>query len=332
MNRRALLVSLGSVALAGCTARDGPTGNGTDSTTSPSSSETASTESNTPNAPSVGVPPDEAAGPPWDDDVTRVVSWTEATEETPIRLTPARGRGSLPTAEFEFTLRNDSDARFAFNDYGWSVWKRTDGEWFHVEPRYWPEPLRYLGSGETHTWTLTVDNTRLDGDPLSRVEGRRSVTLVGLGGGTYAFTADGWFESEDYENGVGFAARFELDGDAVELAPTNEVTETTRDGDTVVVTTDVEAGDDARTAAFVVRRAGGAGGDDADGVRRIIAEQALRDRKLRNTLPFFEDGVEAVRLEEPNSVVSPFGVGEAERIEYEGEQYRITAEEVETSQ
>lgn len=332
MDRRALLVSLGSVAFAGCTAGDGPTGSGTESTTPPPSSEAAASESNTPNAPSVGVPPNEASGPPWDDDVTRVVSWTEATAETPVRLTPAKGRGSLPTARFEFTLRNDADARFAFNDYGWSVWKRTDGEWFHVEPRYWPEPLRYLDSGEAHTWTLAVDNTRLDGSPLSPVEGRSSVTLVGLGGGTYAFTVDGWFESEGYENGLGFAARFELDGDAVELAPTNEVTETARDGDTVVVSTDVESGDDARTVAFVVRRADGESGDDGGDARRVIAEQALRDRKLRNTLPFFEDGVETVRLEEPNSSVPPFGVRGTERIEYEGERYRITTEEVETGQ
>lgn len=329
MNRRALLLSLGSVAFAGCTAGDGPSGTDAEPTTAASSPETTAAEPNAPAVPDVGVPPNEASGPPWDDGVTRVVSWTEATEETPIRLTPPKSRGSLPTASFEFALRNDTDARFAFNDYGWSVWKRVDGEWFRVAPRQWPEPLRYLGPGETHTWTLTVDNSRLDGTPLSPVEGRRSVTLVGLGGGTYAFTVDGWFESEDYENGVGFAARFELDGDPVELTPTDGVTEATRNGDTVVVA-GADSGSDARTAALVVRRADGESGDDADDVRRIITEQALRDRTLRNTLPFFEEGVETVRLEGRASSASPFGVKDGDRIEYEGERYLMTTEEVET--
>ncbi|SFG79113.1 hypothetical protein SAMN04488063_2954 [Halopelagius inordinatus] len=331
MNRRALLLSLGSVAFAGCTAGDGPSGTGAESTTAASSPETTTADPNAPAVPDVGVPPNEASGPPWDDDVTRVVSWTEATEETPIRLTPARSRGPLPTAGFEFALRNDTDARFAFNDYGWSVWKRVDGEWFHVEPRYWPEPLRYLGPGESHAWTLTVDNDRLDGTPLSPVEGRRSVTLVGLGGGTYAFTVDGWFESEDYENGVGFAARFELDGDPVELTPTDEVTETTRDGDTVVVATDADSGSDAQTVAFVVRRADGESGDGGDDVRRILTEQALRDRTLRNTLPFFEAGVETVRLEGRASSAPAFGVSDGGRIEYEGDRYLITTEKIETA-
>lgn len=354
MNRRALLVSLGSVTLAGCTTDGGPADGATrtesESTTGASSPEPTTAE---PDPPNVGVPPGEASGPPWDDDVKRVVSWTEATEETPVRLTPARSRGSLPTASFEFTLRNDADSRFAFNDYGWSVWKRTGGEWFRVAPQQWPEPLRYLAPEEAHTWTLTVDNSRLDGvpaseasgkssgsersertdgNPLSPAQGRRSVTLVGLGGGTYAFTIDGWFASENYENGLGFAARFELDGDPVELAPTNDVT-ARRDGDTVVVTADAESGDDSQTAAFVVRRVdgeSGEGGDDGD-VRRIIAEQALRDWNLRNTFPFFEDGVETVRLEGRSESAPPFGVAETGEIEYDGERYRITSEEADTA-
>lgn len=168
----------------------------------------------------------------------------------------------------------------------------------------------------------------LGGDPVPHAQGTRSVTLVGLGGGTYAFAVDGWFATEDYEDGVGFAARFELDGPAVELAPTNAVRETTREGDTVVVETAVESGEDTKLAAFEVTHADDGSGD----ARRLVTEQALRDRTLRNTLPFFEEGVRTVRLVERTSTVPPFGVRGTEFVEYEGERYRITASVVESSE
>jgi hypothetical protein len=349
VNRRALLASLGSLAFAGCTTGDGA---GTATTTAAPTTERRTTDSPTatdaetptepqttaePSTPDVGGPPSEAAGPPWDDDVRRVVAWPEA-DEAPIRLEPPTQHGSLPETRFEFSLTNDTGVRFAFNPYGWSVWKRVDGEWYRLAPAYWPEPLQYLPPGESHTWTVTVDNGRLDGSPLPNVQGTSSLTFAGFGGGTYAFVTDGWFATEDYESGVGFAARFELDGDPVELTPTNEVTATTREGDTVVVETDVDAGGDGRMAAFVVTRVGDAAdatengdeesGDDDDAVRRLVVEQALRDRRLRNTLPLFEDGVETVRLVEPNATTPPFGVGDARRIEYDGVRYRLTAEEL----
>lgn len=334
MNRRALLASLGSLAFAGCTTGDGA---GTATTTAAPTTERRTTDPPTatdaetptepettaaPATPDVGVPPSEAAGPPWDDDVRRVVAWPDA-EETAIRLEPPRRRGSLPETKFEFSLTNDTGVRFAFNPYGWSVWKRVDGDWYRLAPVYWPEPLQYLPPGESHTWSVTVDNGRLDGSPLPNVQGTSSLTFAGFGGGTYAFVIDGWFATEDYESGVGFAARFELDGDPVELAPTNEVTATAREGDTVVVEAQFKTDSAPKGDAFVVDRVDGETVDGEADVRRVIPEQAIRDQRLRNTLPFFEDGVETVRLVPTDSSWPIFGAGDGV-IQYEGARYRLT--------
>ncbi|WP_049893407.1 hypothetical protein [Halogranum rubrum] len=332
MRRRALLSTLGVTVLAGCTANDsvGNTGDRTASSTDSLEPATAPATA-TPDATDVGVSPAEAAGPPWDDDVKRVVSWADVTESTPIALRPPTQQASLPGATFEFTLANDTDVRFETNFYGWSVWKQVDEAWFHVAPTAWPVPLMTLESGESHTWTVTVDNSELHRD-IMWVEGTEDLSLAGLGGGTYAFTIDGWFASQDYDQSLGFASQFVLDGDPVELVPTNEVTGTTREGDTVVVETSHGAGDDSRRAAFVVERLGDESVESQESdVRRLITEQALRDRELRNTLPFFEEGVETVRLEEQNSSWPIFGLDEPRVIEYEGVQYRLSAEELSAS-
>ena len=335
MQRRALLTAIGASVFAGCVADESPAATGTDTDTPETpSGEPATTTTkqptmtSTPTTPDVGVSPSEAAGPPWDDDIERVVAWPDVTDETAIALTPPTQQGSLPTTTFEFTLTNGTDVRFDTNFYAWRVWKRVDGSWFHVAPTAWPQPLMTLEPAESHTWTLTVDNTTSDGAPFSHVEGRESISLSGLGGGTYAFTIDGWFATEDYQNGLGFVARFDLSGDPVELAPTDEVVETTREGDTIVVSTDREAGGDARKAAYIVDRL--AEGESSDGTaRRVITEQILRNRELRNTIPFFEDGVETVRLEEQNSTFPAFGINDTRLVEYEGVRYRISAEELE---
>lgn len=209
MRRRALLSTVGIGLLTGCIADDTP--GGTD-TTRPTAEPTTDRPTATTTATShdVGVVPAEAAGPPWGDDVKRVVSWTEVTDETPIALRPATQAASLPTATFDVTLTNETDVRFDTNFYGWRVWKRVDGGWSHVAPQAYPEPLTPLGPGESHTWVVTVDNTQPDDGTTDGMSGKDSVTLSDLDSGTYAFTIDGWFATEDYDRKVGFAARFDL--------------------------------------------------------------------------------------------------------------------------
>jgi hypothetical protein len=242
-------------------------------------------------------------------------------------LTPPTQVGSLPEASFDFTLENRTSVRFETNPYDWGLWRRFDGEWFFVTPRYVPEPLMYVEPGETHKWTLEATGTVPETD-VERVEGSSSLRVNALGGGTYAFTVEGNFPTEGYPD-VGLAARFELDGDPLELTPSSAVTETAREGDTVVVSADFETDSTLKGDAVVVERVGDKATDAKDEVRRVIPERAVRDQRLRNTLPFFEAGVTTVRLEPTASSWPVFGVRDGV-VEYEGTRYRVTEKRGET--
>jgi hypothetical protein len=345
MHRRALLASLGAfgTGLAGCLGDAPDTGaSPTDEpTVEPTATDSATpepvTEPETPaSVPDLGVPPAESDCPVFDrDDTDRVVCTAAAGDAPePMALVPSADSVATPRGTVSFTLRNDTDVRFDTNLYAWKVWKRVDDDWYHVAPRYWNVPLMFLDPGQSHEWTLTVDNTDLDGR-LPHAGGTSEVTVAGLGGGAYAFGTDGWFQSADHERKTAFVARFEVEGPRLDLRPTEEVTATTRDGDTVTVRTAVEASEETRRCEFrVTRRAADEGRDEGDGtdegggVRERITEQLLRDRRLRNTLPFFESGVETVRLVEPNGTYPPFGVGESFVVAYERDRYAVRAREL----
>lgn len=246
-------------------------------------------------------------------------------DEVPIRLERSTETVGLPRDDVSFTLRNGTDRVFNTNFYSWAIWKRVDGEWFHVLPRMTNDPLNPMEPGDEHTWTVEVDN----GEEVGPVEGTDSVTMSGLGGGEYVFETDGWFEGRGYEEKTGFCARFEVEGSGIELTPT-ENAEAERDGDAVVVTDDSEGTEDTRFVALVVERV-----DETEDAERMIPEQAIRGssfanpHKYRNTLPFFEEGVKTVRYETYGGTHPPFGVQGSRVIEYEGGFYGVSAEELE---
>jgi hypothetical protein len=328
MKRRALLGTLASLAVAGCTgtASEPTTSTTTQTTTANPSTTTQTTvpSATPPELRTLGVPATESDCPLGDDG--RAVCYPEHSDAI-LSLTPADDALDLPTDSTTFTLANDTDHEYRTNFYGWRLSKRVDGEWFHVAPRFYPEPLHMLPAGESHEWSFTVDNTQ---SPAGGASSDPDVTLAGLGGGEYAFTANGWFRTgEDEPFRVALGARIEMNGDPVELTPTDGVS-TTRDGDTVVVTSDEEPGENEELSAFIVEREGVPPGRP---LQRYITEQLLRegpgtDRRtpFRNTIPFFEDGVATVRFETPDSTVPPFGIDEPIYVEYEDEQYKVTSE------
>jgi hypothetical protein len=281
----------------------------------------------------VGVPPEETDCPFYERDevVKAVPSDRFGDGETPIRLARSDETVELPRDEISFTLTNETDRRFETNFYSWRVWKRVDGDWFHLFPQMWPQPLMSLPSGESHTWTLAIDND--DSDGLGLVESTDGALVAGLGGGTYAFETDGWFENRGHEEKTGFCARFAADGEPIDVAPTDDVT-WERDGHTVVVTDanpldEKGHGGDARMAAFVVTRT-----EPVADAERMIPEQVVRARgigsrfRYRNTLPLFEEGVDEVRYETVDASYPVFGLTGPRTVAYEGEYFRVTAEEL----
>jgi len=232
----------------------------------------------------------------------------------------------LPRGEVSFTLDNGTETMFMMNPYGWSLWKHVDGDWYHILPQIVRQPLMELQPSDEHTWTVTIDNE--DEEGLHPAQGTEGDTVAGIGDGEYAFMTDGWFEGDGHEEKTGFCARFEVDGGAIEVTPTEDA-EAERDGETVIVTDDRKPTENTRLAAFVLTRT-----EETEDAERMIPEQAIRwshhaqSFSYRNTLPFFEEGVETVRYETYDGTHPVFGVQEPHVIEYEGEFYRVTAEEL----
>lgn len=283
------------------------------------------TSSETP--PELGVPAKEADCPTGEDDVVRVVHGSNFDEgEVPIGLKKNAESIELPRGAVSFTLTNGTETTFMMNPYRWSVWKHIDGDWLHVLPQFWNQPLMELGSGDEHTWTVTIANE--DEDGLRPAQGTDGDTVAGIGGGEYAFVTNGWFEGDGHEEKTGFCAGFTVEGGAVEVTPTESAV-AERDDDTVVVTDDRDPTEHTRLAAFVLTRT-----EETEDAERMIPEQAVRwdyhakSFSYRNTLPFFEEGVNEVRYETYNGTHPAFGVQEPHAIEYEGEFYRVSAEEL----
>lgn len=336
MRRRALLSLLG-VAVAGCTEGGNdatPRKESTSQTTVSSTSDTTATTTEPPTRTrretdaelaeplDVGVPPGESDCPS-DGDLDRLVCIPETDPDSvPISLTgqPESGTISLP-ASLRFGLVNDTEGTFQTNPYDWRLWKRVDGQWHVVAPDVVPDPLLLMPPGGSHGWTLTLEHS-LPASPDSGYYGAwdASGTVEGIGGGEYAFTTGGWFDTAEGTQDLGFGVRFTVDAPQTTLEPTDAVTEISRDGDTVTVRGESipPEGPPVRTTEYVLVR------DESDAEsRRLLPEVAARDRMLRNTLSYVEEGVREVRyLERNRGLDSRFGL--TPRFTYEDDRFEST--------
>jgi len=340
MKRRALLGTLATLAAAGCAGSPGqqsdPTASATASattngqpTTRPTST-TATSEGSTPSellglgdaASAVDCPVGEEG---------RAVCYPEHADAA-LSLTPDPETVELPAGETTLTLANDTDHDYHVNFYGWALSKRTPRGWFRIAPLATLTPLHTLPAGETHEWTLVVDNGE---EPAGGIAAKADIDIAGLGGGEYAFTVEGCFPvggGEDDPFPVAAGARFDLGGDPVELTPTGDL-DTSRDGSTVTVASNREPSEDEPLSVLTVERVGEAGVPPGRQIHYRVTEQLLRPgvllgepNPLRNAIPFFEDGVDTVRYEAPSGSNPPFGVEDTRYVAYEDEVYEITSE------
>lgn len=244
-------------------------------------------------------------------------------------LEPSTNAVSLPTGEIAFTLSNGTDRTFRTNFYSWAVYRWEDGRWHHVAPTMTPDPLHSLPPGDSHRWTLTVDDTDLS-KPSFRTQGTADVTVEALGGGTYAFAVDGWWADQEatptYEHKSVRAVRFPIEGDPLELEPSSAVTDVQREGDAVVVTATNERAaqtDEDRPATFVL-----AHDESADDPRQLITEQVYRSWPLRDALAHAGPDVAEVRVETTTTSVPAFGVAEDRPpLAYDGRTYRLSVDD-----
>lgn len=328
MRRRQVLAALGTVGVAGCLGTSPTDSGGSTSSLAPTTTDddpsttdaaTAGSPTTTQAPPQVGRPAPVDGCPTYDDSVARVVCNDGGSPDAPLAMVPDGDPVTLPEDGISFTLANDTDATFETNFYAWRVHKRVDGDWYHVAPMFWNQPLTPLPSGESHTWTVTVDNADLD-RPLPTAEDTESVAVPGLGGGEYAFGTDGWFRT--HERKTAAVARFRVEGDQVDLVPTESVTVEGVEGDTLVASERVH-GEDGDPARLVATRV-----EDPDGeVTETVTEQLLRWTHRRNAVALFRDrDVRQVRVEGYTPTTPAYGVDGPEFLRYDGTTYRIESE------
>lgn len=243
----------------------------------------------------------------------------ESDDET--RLVPDPRSASLPDASLECTLTNGHDNHFNADFYAWSLQKRVDGEWHGTTDTASPAADRSsLESDESHTWTLTVDNTNLE-RVVEPVEAREDVTVRALGSGTYAFLIAGSYGEEGESPMVnspqiGYAAQFTLEGDDLPLEPTTVITDVSRDGDTVVVQRTEEP-----SRVITLERTD----EEADHHRTLITEQLYGEPVLRDGLAHAEEDADSIRIE--SSPGSASGLATRGTLEYRDELYSITSDQ-----
>ncbi|ELZ01569.1 hypothetical protein C482_07334, partial [Natrialba chahannaoensis JCM 10990] len=226
----------------------------------------------------------------------------------------------------------------------------VDGEWYRVAPLGHPDPLMYVEPSEQHTWIVTPDNDGiLDGDRIASGGGTEELALVGVGSGTYAFRARGWFEDSRDDEILAFATTFELESADLTLESTDAIEEIELesgddidgdgngdnaggDGETLVAHSSRGEDDEYHRLAAFELEVVDEPSDDEDDVdpQHVITEQLLRFEQLWDAIALADEhDVSAVRLEEYDATYPVFGSNSDGLYEYQGEYYRVRTRELE---
>lgn len=324
-NRRQVLAMFaGGTALAGCVSGD----TGDDDNSDDDGNGAGNDPEPTDDPPESKLPdepfPEEC---PAYDDVDRVICYDAVdAEEVPAILEPSTREVGADDS-ITFTLSNRTDAMLQTNFYNWLLSKRVDGEWYRIEPQEWPEPLMAVEPGESHEWSIAVDNAGIeDGASVSGTSGETGGTVEGLGGGHYAFRARGWFDEDTYEDAMAFAATFEIDADALAVTATDAIESTTWDGETLVADSSRGDPDSDTLGAYELERVD----DYDDEAPTVITEQLLRNDQRRDAVALAERyDADRVRLEEYTGTSPIFGSRSDGVFEYQGMYYEVSTEEIE---
>lgn len=270
-----------------------------------------------------------AAGCPDYVSTERVICW-DAIESgsVPGFLEPS-GRTLSVDSDIAFTLHNKRDAPLQSNFYDWQVHKRVDDDWFHVAPLSWPEPLMTVDPGETHTWTVGMeDGVVAAGQLVDRLTETSDIVLTGVGGGRYAFRARGRFADDQSETPIAFAATFDVEADPLPLTTTDVLQNVAVDGDVVRAESTRGEPDGGYEGGLVydLERLDPPVVD----AQSLITEQIVRRLPLRDAVALaVEHDADRVQIEEVNGAIPMFASNLAREIEYQGAYFSVVTRQPE---
>jgi hypothetical protein len=266
----------------------------------------------------------------------RLDLYHEADEGTEVYLEPSKEVVELPSEEGEgagddgatvdFRLVNRSEGVGSLLHASFTLHKMADGSWETVTTNLGVRPGEFesITPGETTTRRLRLFHSLegrersesgavaggysqiedLEGDGISD-----DIVLGPLGGGVYAYDLNTSID------GYHPVAAFEVDAPTLNVEPPVDAS-SERNGDTVEVSA---VKDDSGVAGFVVRRS-----EDGEDAPTIPPESLYGvDIGLRYALPFFEDGVDRVRVTADRRTVDHvfFRTGDQMRFVYDGTVY-----------
>jgi len=222
-----------------------------------------------------------------DSDETRC--YHEVGTEPDVYLVPEQEAGNPAEEAMTFILHNDSDSAVWSTplSVSWDLYKFIDDEWRLLTPfRTVPLVNEPLDPGGFHTWSLEMSNDVGMSERLSPEDSDMAYT----GMGRYAFEISVSTEDGGGGDEIGLVALFDVDGEPLELDPIGVENHEREDG-TVRVRLEREENGEAE-AVVAARRAEGA----AEDVEPTLSEIAAQLHPVRNTLAFFDDETEEIRL------------------------------------
>lgn len=195
---------------------------------------------------------------------------------------PSTERTELP-AQIDFTFVNHSDKPTECGH--WGFYKLYDGSWYHLGPYVHTSDCRVLLPGGTKTWTVHAFHS-------AGFASRDAEPFGNLGGGRYAAVA-----------GYGHATRksaalVEVVADPISITPFADISAEQSDGTVTVTSARWDDDQHPPSATLTVTRS-------ESGGRILIPEQVMsthedightRYQGLRNSIPFFEEGIDEVEL------------------------------------
>lgn len=232
-----------------------------------------------------------------------------ASSGTPVTITVDPSIVNLPDASITVEATNHRGRTFLTSFYQLRLHKYVAGKWWYLGPFEALDQESSLGGGESHMWELTVVNRGIERHPKELSPSSDSTfTLRGIGEGLYAFSIQGRYGRGGPKRA--FVTPFEVSGETVKIVPMAEV-EANHQGDRITVK-EVDPLPGIKHEVTARRRKVG------DDTVALVPEWGLRQDGIRNTAPFFSNGVQTVVYTKFGAPVYPGIEIDGRTFEYRG--------------